>query len=118
MSAYTDLLRHPKWQRRRLEIMSRDGFACTCCHADDKTLNVHHKRYRPGAAPWEYSDDELVTLCEDCHESEHELPPVIDDGAWRKRIRDARFARMHPVERARLELVVMEIVGGLPQDYA
>jgi len=73
MSAYTELLKHPKWQRRRLEIMQRDGFACTRCSADDKTLNVHHKQYRAGAAPWEYGDDELVTLCEDCHKAEHEL---------------------------------------------
>jgi len=71
MSAYTDQLKHPKWQRRRLEIMQRDGFACKRCSADDKTLNVHHKLYHSGAAPWEYADDELVTLCEDCHEAEH-----------------------------------------------
>ena len=35
------------------------------------TLNVHHIKYRKGAMPWEYSDDELVTLCEGCHSEIH-----------------------------------------------
>lgn len=80
---YAEQLRHPKWQRRRLEIMGRDEFRCTKCLADDKTLNVHHKLYRKGAAPWEYSDEELVTLCEDCHQAEH----------W-ERIDDVTLARV------------------------
>jgi len=77
MSAYAEQLKHPKWQRRRLEIMQRDGFRCTRCTADDKTLNVHHTEYRKGAAPWEYPDDQLVTLCEDCHKAEHKEPVVV-----------------------------------------
>lgn len=79
---YGELLRHPKWQRRRLEIMSRDGFRCTKCSADDKTLNVHHRIYHKGAAPWEYQDDELATLCEDCHQGEH--APELDDATLAK----------------------------------
>lgn len=69
--SYSDLLRDPRWQRRRLEIMSRADFSCEKCHSATKTLNVHHKEYRKGAKPWEYADHELECLCEDCHEDEH-----------------------------------------------
>lgn len=35
-------------------------------------LNVHHKYYIQGHKPWEYENDALVTLCEDCHKRWHE----------------------------------------------
>jgi len=73
---YLQKLRDPKWQRRRLEIMQRDEFACTKCDDTTSTLNVHHKYYRFGAEPWEYPDEALVTLCETCHQEETELAGV------------------------------------------
>ena len=71
MSAYWEKLKDPRWQRRRLEIMQRADFSCEECAAKTKTLNVHHKIYRKGADPWDYIDDELACLCEDCHEQWH-----------------------------------------------
>lgn len=66
--SYGDLLKDPRWQRKRLEILQRDDFTCKTCYATDKTLHVHHKGYVFGKKPWEYEDDVLVTLCLDCHE--------------------------------------------------
>lgn len=68
MSSYSEKLRDPRWQKRRLEIMNRDGFACRRCGSKTETLNVHHLVYRNGCDPWEYDDDDLMTLCEPCHE--------------------------------------------------
>jgi HNH endonuclease len=65
---YIELLRDPRWQRKRLEIFQRDGWTCQECGATDRTLNVHHRRYQRGKAPWEAEDQNLVTLCELCHE--------------------------------------------------
>lgn len=65
---YYEKLRDPRWQRKRLEIMERDGFACIHCGDKTKTLNVHHAYYESGKAPWEYGNWSLVTLCEDCHD--------------------------------------------------
>lgn len=65
--SYWDKLRDPRWQRKRLEIMERDGFACRCCGQDTETLNVHHGYYEKGLEPWEYENDTLWTLCEHCH---------------------------------------------------
>lgn len=66
--SYFEKLRDPRWQRKRLEIMKRDDFACVDCGDNSATLNVHHKFYRRGFEPWNYADEALVTLCEPCHE--------------------------------------------------
>lgn len=71
MSDYWKKLKDPRWQRKRLEIMERDEFCCVFCGDKNSTLNVHHKNYRKGAEPWEYDDENFMTLCEDCHEYIH-----------------------------------------------
>lgn len=76
---YKEQLLHPNWQRKRLEILSRDEFACKLCYDTESTLHVHHKQYAKGRMAWEYPDDELVTLCEDCHETMHEQNAMLRD---------------------------------------
>lgn len=74
ISEYKSLLKHPLWQRKRLEIMQRDGFTCQICGKginDGTPLNVHHKKYIFGMKPWEYTNDNLITLCENCHKTQH-----------------------------------------------
>lgn len=68
MPSYSELLRDPRWQKKRLEVMERQGFECEECGAKHKTLNVHHAYYEKGCKPWEYPADSLHCLCEDCHE--------------------------------------------------
>ena len=72
MSKYTELFKDPRWQKKRLEILSRDEFTCVICCDKESTLHVHHRRYISGRKPWEYDNDLLVTLCHDCHERETE----------------------------------------------
>lgn len=67
---YAQQLKDPRWQKRRLEILSKADFRCVNCDAKDKTLHVHHKIYRKGCLAWEYADEDLESLCEDCHEFE------------------------------------------------
>jgi len=71
-TTYSDLLKHPKWQRRRLEILATRGFACDECCDEDTTLHVHHDFYVRGWMPWEYPDEALWCLCEHCHRAKHE----------------------------------------------
>lgn len=63
---YKELLKDPRWQKRRLEIFQRDEFSCQLCGDNKSTLHVHHKTYRQ-VNVWEYDDDELITYCELCH---------------------------------------------------
>lgn len=71
MNRYQKLLRDPRWQRKRLEIMQRDNWACVHCGDSTSELNVHHNRYITGHLPWEYADEHLTTLCKFCHENHH-----------------------------------------------
>jgi 5-methylcytosine-specific restriction endonuclease McrA len=66
MKTYSEKLRDPRWQRKRLEIMQRDDFTCTQCGDSKSTLNVHHWKYN--GDPWEADDYDLSTVCEACHE--------------------------------------------------
>jgi hypothetical protein len=67
---YPNKLRDPRWQRMRLEIMSRDEFRCQRCLDSKSTLHVHHRYYLANKDPWDYPLEALVTLCEGCHEFE------------------------------------------------
>ena len=64
---YSQKLKHPKWQRRRLEILQRDNFTCMFCNDSETELQIHHKKYVNGRQIWEYEDVELITLCKHCH---------------------------------------------------
>lgn len=85
MSKYSELLRDPRWQKKRLEILQRDDWHCQRCGAKDQTLHVHHCYYGKGKKPWEYENTSLLTLCLDCHEDESvnfsnaDLSPFIQD---------------------------------------
>jgi len=65
---YSELLQHPKWQRKRLKIFSRDNWTCRTCGDTETTLHCHHKKYTYGNTPWEYPDEDLITLCKTCHD--------------------------------------------------
>ena len=69
-SEYSKLLKDPRWQKKRLEILQRDEFACQNCFDTETTLHVHHRYYKKGNLPWDYPEKSLVTLCEICHEYE------------------------------------------------
>lgn len=60
---------HPKWQRRRLEIMDKADFACERCGDDETQLHVHHKYYVWDNELWDYPDEALECLCRKCHQA-------------------------------------------------
>lgn len=70
MSTYSDLLKDPRWQKKRLKVLERDEFCCRSCGDGENTLHVHHCYYKKGNAPWEYQLESLVTLCKECHKDE------------------------------------------------
>jgi len=72
MSNYSEKLKDPRWQKKRLEILSRDDWTCQRCHDTQKTLHVHHIKYFNTKEPWEIDEDYLITLCSECHEDERE----------------------------------------------
>lgn len=64
---YSDKLKDPRWQKKRLEILNRDGFACLACDDEKSTLHVHHCYYVSKREPWDYPNESLLTFCAKCH---------------------------------------------------
>lgn len=64
---YSELLKDPRWQKKRLQIFERDKYACRCCKDTTTELHVHHKQYVQGKDPWDYPDEDLITYCRFCH---------------------------------------------------
>lgn len=77
---YADLLKDRRWQRKRLEVLNAAGWECQGCGDADSgnQLHVHHRRYVRGRKPWEYGVDELLALCERCHEIATERSRTLD----------------------------------------
>lgn len=81
LNQYERLLMMKEWKDKRSLIIDRDGGICQQC-GSTKDLNVHHKLYIWGRKPWEYSNEDLVTVCNDCHRKIHEekrIPVYFDD---------------------------------------
>lgn len=76
-TTYSEKLKSPKWQKKRLEILNIHGFKCDICKAEDKTIHVHHRFYIKGREPWEYDNDVFQVLCERCHNSHHKESEII-----------------------------------------
>ena len=52
-------------------------------------LNVHHKHYIIQHKAWEYEDDDLVTLCNECHTKVHKAigaPVYSDENGYMKEV--------------------------------
>jgi len=73
---YSEKFKDPRWQKKRLEILNRDGFKCRYCDRDTETLHVHHIKNNY-EAPWDVEGVQLITLCEDCHKWEHEQSKLL-----------------------------------------
>jgi len=71
MSKYSDKLKDPRWQKKRLEVLELRGWACEVCCDKESPLHVHHSFYIKGKQPWEYETTWLRVLCSDCHDNEH-----------------------------------------------
>jgi predicted HNH restriction endonuclease len=69
---YHDLLKDPRWQKKRLEVLELSGWKCSACGDSKEQLHVHHWDYVYGRKPWEYDvDGELSVLCDTCHKLQH-----------------------------------------------
>lgn len=71
MPTYSEQLRDPRWQRKRLELLEAAGWMCNQCFSGEKELHVHHYWYEPRTAPWDYPDDCYGVLCDPCHKDWH-----------------------------------------------
>lgn len=89
---YSDKLRDPRWQKKRLKIFERDNWMCLGCGTTDNTLSVHHMKYC--GYPWEIEDEYLITVCDYCHERIEENK-LYQDVLWIERLADLLRRNQH-----------------------
>lgn len=99
---YSEKLKDPRWQKKRLEILSRDNYKCTVCNSTEN-LHVHHGYYSGRKEPWKYDDISLHTLCNDCHDRVHDVldrvnriiglmnPSILIDGELERVLSKLKF---------------------------
>jgi 5-methylcytosine-specific restriction endonuclease McrA len=63
------------YRKLRAEVLQRDGWRCQTCGSRDR-LQVHHIRSRGRLG--DDTDENLITLCADCHSDIHRGWPVND----------------------------------------
>lgn len=73
---YSEKLKDPRWQKKRLKVLERDGWRCRGCLDETRTLHIHHLKYGKGE-PWEVPDEWLETLCEECHDMREEITSMM-----------------------------------------
>lgn len=66
---YSEKLKHPKWQKKRLEILQRDNFTCVLCGDKETELQINHLKYT--GEPYDAPNKDLETLCKHCHALKH-----------------------------------------------
>lgn len=57
-----------EWYELSKKIKARDKNTCQMCGRNDRPVSVHHLIYHEGHKVWEYNDEELICICDRCHE--------------------------------------------------
>ena len=71
---YYDDLNDERWKRKREKILKIHSYRCPC--GSRENLQIHHKYYNKypdgsWARAWDYPDNALMILCDDCHKKYH-----------------------------------------------
>ena len=76
----------PEWKSKREYILQRDGYMCRECkrygRAKEATT-VHHIKHLDEYPELALDDDNLISLCDACHNKAH--PEKARYAAWSKR---------------------------------
>ncbi len=70
------------WLNFRVKVFEFDNFTCCSCGRSEPrvVLQVHHKLYYSDRELWQYSLDEVETLCRGCHALHHQK--IIPRDNW------------------------------------
>lgn len=69
---YKEQLEDVRWKAFRDFVFVVRGCKCEQCGATAK-LQVHHPKYIRGRKAWEYTCNEVMVVCKDCHEKIHNI---------------------------------------------
>lgn len=72
---YEEYLQSDHWAGLRGALFQKHGKRCMACNASDKPIHAHHLIYR--ASLEDATVDDLMPLCELCHNSLHKIPFIV-----------------------------------------
>jgi len=72
--SYAEYLTTASWQVRSWQAKDRAGWRCEGCHRSDRPLETHHLTY---ARVGREREDDLVVLCDECHDLAHHHPDSL-----------------------------------------
>ena len=64
--SYSEQLKDKRWYAFREFVFEVRGRRCEMCGAE-RNLQVHHPIYKNGRNAWEYTCNEVIVMCHDCH---------------------------------------------------
>lgn len=70
-NSYKTQLQSDQWKAFTKDVRSSRNF-CECCRQSGLELQVHHLFYDFNRKLWEYSQEDVIVLCSDCHDQIHE----------------------------------------------
>lgn len=66
--------KNKKWQKKRAAILRRDGYLCQECRKygrKTEAVTVHHIKHADTNPELIYTDSNLISLCNSCHNKQH-----------------------------------------------
>ncbi len=70
--SYRSQLETKQWKDFRKLIFSQRGKRCEMCGATTN-IQIHHLQYITGRKAWEYTPNDVMVLCRDCHKKIHNI---------------------------------------------
>lgn len=67
---YDKQLNDKRWDAFRKFVFAVRGKKCEMC-GSTHILQIHHPKYKNGRLAWEYTCNEVVVLCKECHSKVH-----------------------------------------------
>ena len=86
------------YSSRREAILHRDNYTCQCCGKKNCRLEVHHIKFKSDGGT--NDEENLITLCEDCHKGVHAGTIVLDKKP--KKSKNLKYATHMSIIRSRL----------------
>jgi len=75
-----------RWQALRADHLARHPLCARCTRTIPAVIVHHRTPIRHGGDPWD--PDNLESLCQSCHNAEHNAPAPVPEGIrqWRERL--------------------------------
>lgn len=83
-NSYHEYMQSDLWRHKRKRILARDNYRCQKC-GSAINLRVHHIRYPEYFG--DESDDDLITLCDSCHQEVHRTDIIVKEHRKEERTR-------------------------------